>query len=76
MLSVGNILTIVTVGSMVAAVAFAGYHYREEHLPAFQELKATVDYQACIQQCVDTCKLNGIPVDQCNCSLCEVYRNH
>jgi hypothetical protein len=76
MMSVGNILTLVTVGSMIAAVAFAGYQYKEVHLPAFESVKATVDYQACIQQCIETCNANGIPIDQCNCGHCQVYRNH
>ena len=75
MMSVGNILTLVTVGSMIAAVAFAGYQYREVHLPAFESIKATVEYQACVQQCVDTCRANNVPMERCICSHCQVYNN-
>lgn len=71
-----RILTLVAVATLIAGVAFAGYQYKEEHLPAFAELEAKVEYQACIQQCLDTCRANAVPVDRCNCSHCNVYKVH
>jgi hypothetical protein len=62
--------------TLVAGVAFAGYQYKEVHLPEFEILKNTVEYQQCVQQCVDTCKANGVPVDKCNCDHCNVFRHH
>jgi hypothetical protein len=60
--------------TLIAGVAFAGYQYREVHLPQFEELQATVEYQKCIQQCIETCRDNGVPIDQCRCDRCNVYR--
>ena len=69
-----RLLAIIAAGSLAASVAFAGYQYKEVHLPEFEEIKATVVYQQCIQQCIDTCRANNVPVDRCNCSHCNVYR--
>lgn len=73
---VERIIGIATLATLVAAVAFAGYQYKEVHLPEFAELQAKVEYQECIQRCIDTCKANGIPVDQCRCDHCNVYKVH
>ena len=73
-MSVDRILSLAAVATLIAGVAFAGYQYREVHLPEFEELKATVTYQQCIQRCIETCRANGISVDQCNCNHCNVYR--
>ncbi len=69
----GNTLTIAAVAVLFAGVAFAGYQYREVHLPAFEELRITVTRQQCIQQCMDVCRANDVPMDRCNCSHCNVY---
>jgi hypothetical protein len=69
-----RISTIVALAVICAGVAFGAYQYREVHLPAFEQLKATVEYQQCIQRCIDTCKANGILVDKCKCGHCDVYR--
>ncbi len=61
---------------LMAGAVFAGYQYTEVHLPAFQELQATVEHQQCIQQCTATCKANSVPIDRCNCDHCNVYRVH
>ncbi len=71
---VERILGMVAVATLFAAVAFAGYQYKEVHLPAFEELQAAVEYQQCIQRCIDTCRANQVPVDRCNCNHCNVYR--
>ena len=71
-----RILSLAALATLIAGVAFAGYQYKEVHLPAFQELQATVEYQACIQQCLDTCRANAVPVDRCNCNHCNVYKVH
>lgn len=70
----GNLLALITVATMVASVVFAGYQYRQVHLPEFRELQATVTYQQCIQQCENVCRANSIPLDRCNCGHCNVYR--
>ena len=59
---------------LLASVVFAGYQYKEVHLPEFEALKATVEYQQCVQRCIDTCKANRISIDDCNCNHCNVYR--
>jgi hypothetical protein len=69
-----KILSLVAVATLIAGVAFAGYQYKEEHIPAFQELQAQVEYQACVQRCVDTCRANSVPIDRCNCGHCNVHR--
>jgi hypothetical protein len=71
-----RILSLVAIGTLIAGVAFAGYQYKEQHIPAFMELQAKVEYQACIQQCLDTCRANAVPVDRCNCNHCNVYKVH
>ncbi len=73
-MSVDRIIAIVTLSLVVSGAAFAGYHYRDIHLPEFETLKASVTYQECIQRCMDTCKANGVPLDRCNCGHCHVYR--
>lgn len=69
-----RILSLVALVTLIAGVAFAGYQYKEVRLPEFEALKNQVQYQACIQQCIDTCKANGIPVDKCKCDHCNVYK--
>ncbi len=69
-----RILTMAAAATLFAAVAFAGYQYKEVHLPEFQELQAAVEYQQCVQRCTDTCKANQVPIDRCNCDHCNVYR--
>ena len=69
-----RIATLAGLAILIASVAFAGYQYREVHLPEFEEMKSVVEYQQCIQRCVDTCRANGIPVDRCKCDHCNVYR--
>ena len=69
-----RIISIISLGLLVAGVAFAGYQYKEVHLPEFETLKLTVEYQQCVQRCVDTCKANRISVDTCNCNHCNVYK--
>lgn len=69
-----RILGLVALATLVAGVAFAGYQYKEVHLVEFAELQATVEHQQCIQQCVDTCRANNVPIDECNCSHCNVYK--
>ena len=59
---------------LVSAVAFAGYQYKEVHLPEFEVLKNTVEYHQCIQQCRNTCKANAVPLDKCNCMHCNVFK--
>ncbi len=69
-----RIIGIISLGLLVAGATFAGYQYKEVHLPEFETLKHTVEYQVCIQRCIDTCKANSISVDLCNCNHCNVYR--
>lgn len=69
-----RILALVTLGILIAGVSFAGYQYKEIHLPEFEELKAEVTYQQCIQRCIDTCRANDISVDKCRCDHCNVYK--
>jgi hypothetical protein len=69
-----KVLGLVALGTLIAGVAFGGYQYREVHLPEFEEMKAQVNYQACIQQCIETCRANNVPAEKCNCSHCHVYR--
>ncbi len=69
-----RIISIAGLATLVAAVAFAGYQYKEVHLPEFEELRAAVEYQQCVQRCLDTCRANQVPVDRCNCNHCNVYR--
>jgi len=69
-----RVLGLVGLATLFAAVAFAGYQYKEVHLPEFEDLRNTVEYQQCISECLETCKANGISIDQCNCDRCNVYR--
>jgi hypothetical protein len=69
-------MSLVALATLIASVAFAGYQYKEIHLPEFEALKNSVAYQACIQQCIDTCRANGISVDACKCDHCNVYKAH
>ena len=69
-----RIMTLVGVAIFAAGAAFGAYQYKEVHLPAFEELKAAMTYQQCIQRCIETCRANGVPVDRCNCGHCNVYR--
>lgn len=69
-----RIMSIIGIATMAAGVAFAGYQYKEEHLPAFEKLQAAVEYQQCIQRCTETCRANGVPIDICNCGHCNVFR--
>lgn len=73
-MSVSRFMSLVGFASLLAGVAFAGYQYREVHLPAFEKLKASVTYQECIQRCKETCQANGVPLDRCRCDHCNVYR--
>jgi hypothetical protein len=65
---------LISVATMAAGVAFAGYQYKEEHLPAFEKLQATVEYQTCINRCKQTCQANNVPLDVCNCTHCNVHK--
>ncbi len=65
---------VIGIAMLVAAVAFAGYQYKEVHLPEFEALKVTVEYQQCVARCIATCRANGISADVCNCNNCNVYR--
>jgi len=69
-----RITSLIAFAVLIAGVAFAGYQYKEVHLPEFEALKVTVQYQECVQRCIETCKANGISVDKCNCTHCNVYR--
>lgn len=69
-----RISSLVAIATLMAAIIFGWYQYREVHLPEFEELKIAVTYQQCIQQCVDVCRANGVPIDRCNCNHCNVYR--
>lgn len=60
---------IVAIGSLIAALGGAGWHLNE-----FEEFKATVEYHRCIEECRQACKENGIPIDDCRCSHCSVYK--
>jgi len=67
-------LGLVGLATLFAAVAFAGYQYREIHLPEFEDLKNTVEYQQCISDCLTTCRANSIPPEKCRCDHCNVHR--
>lgn len=69
-----KILTIVSLATLIAGAVFAGYQYKQIHLPEFEALKVKVDYHECIRKCKDTCKANGISVDKCKCDHCNIYR--
>jgi hypothetical protein len=73
-MGIDRILAIVGIATAVAAVSFAGYQYREVHLPEFEELKAVVGYQQCIQQCQSTCTANGVSLNECSCGHCNLRR--
>ena len=65
---------IIALAGLLGFVVFNYYDYRESHIPEFETLQATVEYQQCIERCRETCIANHIPLNLCDCRHCNVYR--
>lgn len=43
----------------------------DRHLVEYELTKAQVLYQACFDECHETCRANGVTLDACNCDHCK-----
>jgi len=68
-------LMISAVVTLIGGGGAAAWHYKEIHLPSYEQLRNQMDHTQCIHECRETCRANGIPIDRCKCKHCDVFRN-